>query len=512
MRTLSKTFLLAAAIGLFMPLTGEAALTSMREPLFKTTDDARARADAVDAELLSPGTYAEAKDNYDRADTTFERAGSVDIIRRYLTKAEAGFNKATEAATLAASALDAAIQARKDALEADAPTFDSGSWDDAEAAFSEATRRLERGSIGQAERHAEKAQSAYRAGELTAIKANYLSETRDYLAMAEKLKADRYAPKSLANARTLLDSAETELNNNRYDTDKPRSLAADAKHNALHAIYVSKLEHRIRNRETSLEDVLLEWEASIGRLGDALDTPVHFDYGEVTAIDALLASTQRLQTRETALARQLEDREAELATLNSQVGRMQTLLGGGNQTIEELEVLVAEQQRHMEQQALVRERFARIESLFDSRAATVLRQGDTVIIRMIGLNFDSGAARLKPEHLPLLTTLEMAIGEFPESSVVVEGHTDAFGSDSDNLELSQARADAVVRHLLGEVPISPANLSAMGFGEARPVANNETPDGRKRNRRIDVVITPRRAAAQTIAGAQLPDLMLTPAQ
>lgn len=512
MRTLLNTVLITWTALLLVPHTVEAALTSMREPLFKTTDEARSRADAADAALLAPTTYAQAKEDYDRADTTFERAGSVDSIRRYLSRAETAFNKATEAAELAATALDGAIQARRDALEADAPAFDAGAWDDGEADFAEATRRLERGSIKQAERYAGKAEAAYRAGELTAIKANYLSETREYLAMAEKLKAERYAPKSMSNARTLLESAETELNNNRYDTDRPRSLAADAKHNALHAIYVSKLEHRIRNRDASLEDVLLEWEAAITRLGDALDTPVHFDYGEAAAVDALLAATTRIQLRESALARQLEDRDAELVALNGQVSKMAELLGGGSQTIEELEVLLAAQQRQMEQQARIRERFTRVESLFDSRAATVLRQGDTVIIRMIGLNFDSGAATLKPEHQPLLTTLEQAISEFPESRVVVEGHTDAFGSDGDNLRLSQARADAVVQHLLGEVPISPADLNAMGFGETRPVANNETPEGRKRNRRIDVVIKPHWISSQALARVQLPDLMLTPAQ
>jgi len=511
MRTHLHTVLIVAAAVLLAPLA-DAALTSMREPLFKTTDDARTRAEAADAALLAPVTYAEAKDNYDRADSTFERAGSVDSIRRYLTKAEAGFNKATEAAELAATALDAAIQARKDALEAEAPKFDTQAWDDGEAAFAEATRRLERGSMKYAERYGSKAEASYRAGELTAIKANYLNETRDYIAMAEKLKAERYAPKSLTNARVLLESAETELNNNRYDTDKPRSLAADAKHNALHAIYVSKLEHRIRNREVSIEDVLLEWETSIDRLADALDTPVHFDYGEVAAIDTLLESMTRIQMRETSLAQQLEDKDSELLALNTQVEKMQELLGGGNQTIEQLEVLVAEQKQQAEQQARIRERFARVESLFDSNAATVMRQGDTIIIRMIGLNFDSGAATLKPEHYALLRTLEQAIGEFPESRVVVEGHTDSFGSDSDNLRLSQARADAVVHHLLGEVPISPANLNAMGFGESKPVANNETPEGRKRNRRIDVVIKPHWVAPQTVARVQMPDLMLTPAQ
>ena len=156
----------------------------------------------------------------------------------------------------------------------------------------------------------------------------------------------------------------------------------------------------------------------------------------------------------------------------------------------ELEVLLAEQKARLARQTRHRERFTAVESLFDPHQATVLRQGDTVIIRMIGLNFDSGASVLKPEHRELLTTLESAIAEFPESRVVVEGHTDAFGSDADNLGLSQARADAVVQHLLRTLPISPANLNAMGFGETRPVANNETAEGRKRNRRIDIVIKP----------------------
>jgi flagellar motor protein MotB len=60
----------------------------------------------------------------------------------------------------------------------------------------------------------------------------------------------------------------------------------------------------------------------------------------------------------------------------------------------------------------------------------------------------------------------------------------------ENLALSQARADSVVSYLLSHMPISPANLSSMGFGESRPAANNETAAGRTRNRRIDVVIYP----------------------
>ena len=177
------------------------------------------------------------------------------------------------------------------------------------------------------------------------------------------------------------------------------------------------------------------------------------------------------------------------------------LLGGGNQTIDELETLLERQARH-------RERFARVENLFQPQQAAVFRQHDTVIIRMIGLNFDSGAAQLKTEHFAMLQILEQAISEFPESQVIVEGHTDAFGSDAQNLELSRSRAKSVVQHLLASMPISPINLRSVGYGESRPVANNETAEGRKRNRRIDVVIQPSWVTQNSVASVQIDDMVL----
>ena len=537
MRQRIVTLVIAAL--LIAPVIAYAGLTSMRGPLFETTDDARAEADAMDAPLLAPVSYGEAVAYYERAEATFKRAGSIDSIRRNLTKAEARFNKAAEAAEIAAAALDAAIQARKDAYASEAPQYAADSWYRGETNFSEATRRLEQGSIKFAQRYATKAETAYREGELAAIKANYLSETKELIRQAEKLRATRYAPMSLNNARILLETAETELNSNRYDTDRPRLLALDAKHNALHAIYVSNLERNIRDRVTNLEAVLLEWEASMSKVGDVLDRPLYFDDGEKAAVDQLLAGVGELQREKQTLAQDLNDREAQVAALNAQVTRTQTmmaevaalqqerdlmdqnlddkdaqvvflnarlmkmqeLLGGGNQTIEELETLLEMQARH-------RERFARVETLFHPQQAAVFRQGDIVIIRMIGLNFDSGVAKLKSEHFSMLEILEQAISEFPESRVTVEGHTDAFGSDAENLGLSRSRAESVVQHLLTSMPISPINLHSVGYGESRPVANNETKEGRKRNRRIDIVIQPSWVTDNSVASIELDDLVL----
>jgi outer membrane protein OmpA-like peptidoglycan-associated protein len=526
---------------MLFPMFADAGMTSMRGPLFEHADAARDAAIASDAPLLAPVSYGEAMREYEKAESTFKRAGSIDWIRRYLGKAQERFDRARQAANLAAQALDTTIQARQDALSSEAPKYADDSWYSGEMSFAEATRRLERGSMKYAERYGKKAETAYRDAELQSIKANYLSETKELIKQAEKLRAAKYAPMSLNNARILLDTAESELTANRYDTDRPRLLALDAKHNALHAIYVAKLEKRVRDRSTNLEAILLEWEGSISRLGDELDLPVYFDQGEAQAVDALVAGIVELKQDKASLGQDLADREGQVAALTAQIDSMQTmmsevnaleqekalldqdlgdrdaqvtllnarlakmqeLLGGGNQTIDELETLLEQQARH-------RERFARVETLFESGQAEVFRQGDVVIIRMVGLNFDSGVAKLKSEHVALLDILQGAIAEFPESRVIVEGHTDAFGSDAQNQTLSQARAESVVSHLVETTAVSEMNVASVGYGESRPVANNETEQGRKRNRRIDVVIKPSWVTdeANTLASASVADDVL----
>ncbi|MDX1467588.1 MAG: OmpA family protein, partial [Halomonas sp.] len=66
-----------------------------------------------------------------------------------------------------------------------------------------------------------------------------------------------------------------------------------------------------------------------------------------------------------------------------------------------------------------------------------------------------------------------------------------FGGDELNQKLSQERADAVRQYLLANMSFDPARMDAIGYGETQPVASNETPEGRTRNRRIDVIIHPR---------------------
>jgi OOP family OmpA-OmpF porin len=86
--------------------------------------------------------------------------------------------------------------------------------------------------------------------------------------------------------------------------------------------------------------------------------------------------------------------------------------------------------------------------------------------------------------------VRQAIDVFPNSQAVIEGHTDSYGGDESNMALSRRRAEAVSGYLTNELGVPAFRLSAVGYGETRPIANNETAQGRERNRRIDVRIQP----------------------
>ncbi|HEB85054.1 MAG TPA: flagellar motor protein MotB [Bacteroidetes bacterium] len=106
--------------------------------------------------------------------------------------------------------------------------------------------------------------------------------------------------------------------------------------------------------------------------------------------------------------------------------------------------------------------------------------------------FESGQADLKPEFLSLLAEIAATIKAKPYSEVRVEGHTDNVPIHTSqfpsNWELSAARALAVTKYFVFRGGLDPKKLSAVGYGEYRPRATNATPNGRARNRRVEIYI------------------------
>lgn len=125
-----------------------------------------------------------------------------------------------------------------------------------------------------------------------------------------------------------------------------------------------------------------------------------------------------------------------------------------------------------------------------------------IVISLAGnLLFDSGKSDLKPRGMMLLDTLAERLRTMP-NEIRVEGHTDnipiATPLYPSNWELSSARATTVARYFVENDDIAPQRLIAAGMGEFRPVAENDTREGRARNRRVDLVVL----FPQTPGGAQ----------
>jgi len=137
---------------------------------------------------------------------------------------------------------------------------------------------------------------------------------------------------------------------------------------------------------------------------------------------------------------------------------------------------------------------------------------DKVIIRLMGEStFDSGKAEIRPELKPLIQRIGQILATEAKGDIIIAGHTDNVpvrgGPYQTNLKLSIARAATVAQFLLDQKIIDPRRVSTMGFGEYRPIADNSTAEGRRKNRRVEIIVgtIPRSRTAQTDPSTPWPD-------
>ena len=470
------------AMLLFSAAAGNAQ-DELRATFFKEADAAKAAADARDAELLAPRSYERGLKEYRDAESALQRGRNIETVRSNAADATAYFTTAADKAALAQTALAQVMKSRQDAANAKAPELSPEIWQRAQRKFGEAIRLLERGDLKGSKRRDIEATSLYRDAELIAIKAQYLSETRQLLADADRARVGRYAPITLGKAKQLLADAERELNENRYDTDLPRSLAQQANYEAKHAIYLSEVVRKVRDKDLTAEQLVLQWEQPLQAISGVADVVPNMEDGPDQLTDELVAYFENQRNELQALEQEKADNEVRIADMEEELRALDERLGGA--TAERAALI-----QRLEAQARVKQQFEQVEKMFTRDEARVFREGNNVILRLVGLNFDSGASQIRPENFDLLAKVEKAIDVFPRSELTIEGHTDSHGGDDLNQKLSQERAESVQQYMINAMRIPTYRLIATGYGETRPVASNETAAGRARNRRIDIVIRP----------------------
>ena len=196
-----------------------------------------------------------------------------------------------------------------------------------------------------------------------------------------------------------------------------------------------------------------------------------------------------------------ENLQAQISDLNSEKKRLLDTIEGLKKELKQEKLTV--QQKEKEVSELDKTRREIETSLKDQIAQKDIKleeiEGKLKVTFVDKILFDSGSVKVKPKGQEVLLKLADSFRDSEDEKIAVEGHTDNVQIGSalldrfpTNWELSTARATAVVRFLQEKGNIAPERLTASGFGFYRPVAENETPEGRKQNRRIEIILVPER--------------------
>ncbi|WP_038267970.1 OmpA family protein [Zhouia amylolytica] len=194
------------------------------------------------------------------------------------------------------------------------------------------------------------------------------------------------------------------------------------------------------------------------------------------------------------LLTQLEEKERVLAEEQARLEQLKSELDSRSQRVNELEGLIASKDAAMRQ---LKDAISKALLDFEGKGLTVEQRDGKVYVSMENkLLFQSGSWAVGSEGQRAVRQLASVLAQNPEINILIEGHTDNVpyrgnGSLDDNWDLSTKRATAIVRLLVKNTGIDPNNLTAAGRGEYAPVASNSTVDGKAKNRRIEVVLTPK---------------------
>lgn len=443
-----------------------------------------AQAKTERAELFAPRSYARATASLATLEKNIGKL-KPDRLQKQQAETQQDISSTQQVVAQTTMTLDTVIKAYDDAVAVGAPKTQGDAWVKAEQRFAQAVARVESNDLEGARSKGAEAEVLLREVELQAIKSTVLGEARELINAAQQAKVPEFAPRSFAVAQQQLALADQQIIRSRYALDEPVRLAAQASYEAKHAQYLAGLIGRAQSRDgvkqQLAEQQLLSIEEAIRQVVGELGVPASFAQGYEFVLQQALSKLQQQQQDLIDARQKVSDRDQQIAEMNAAIKQLESRLGGESEERQGLMKMLSAQQR-------LRDNINKVEGLFGADEGRVYRQANQLVMSLNAINFRSGKSTIEPASFPILAKVSEAIKLFPTASLIVEGHTDSAGSDSANLLLSQDRADAVRQYLISNLGVSAEKVSSVGYGESKPVANNETENGRARNRRIDVVM------------------------
>ena len=357
--------------------------------------------------------------------------------------------------------------------------------------------------------------AAYSSLELRALKEGKAAAAEAAINRARENEADEYAPETLKAAAEELKLVTSVLDADRTQTEKADAHAGKAIWLAEVAGEITKTAKMFEDGDYELEDILLWYHDQLELINAPFSSELPFNKPNQTVIHALRESIESLLKALDNTRSMLAESQERTSELKSEIdkqrkeyeAKLKELVDASSEQISKLRVskseelaeitqkyekeLSAEAQKRAEierREKEARKRFEDIDNMFNEEEANVYRKGNNVLIEVHGFDFPPGESEIQTKNFSLLDKLVNAINIFPESKVKVSGHTDSTGRNDMNLSLSIDRARSVSDFLVKLGKISPDRVESEGFGENKPVAKNDTKEGRARNRRIEVLI------------------------
>ena len=462
-----STVLLAAILGILLSactsqqvLTEESALQTF--PGLASLQQIIEQSDTTDIPLLAPESFGKATRQYAEALTLAQANDSKG--EKVAAKGLNSYAKAEVNAKKAQDVFEEVLLARQRAVNEGAAQYSPKSFKAADKSLLQLTQDLETGEEKRAKAGRAAVTQLYADVELATLKGSAVDRAKDTITKAKRNDADDYAPKTLKLAEEEMDLATNVLDADRSRKEKAEKHAKLALYHARHAIEITEIAKNFEASDFEYEDIVLWHEEQLSQAVAPVKPEISFDKPSKLVI---------------------KDIASDLAKLSADYKAMSAL------TLEKQTVLSetkAETEKERQMNQAIADKFSKIQTLFSSSEADVYRQIDNVLIRAHGFQFASGKSEIDAENFSLMNKIIAAINEFPNSQIMVSGHTDSRGEDALNMTLSQDRADKVAKFLTEIGGVAGDNVMAIGFGEDKPVANNETAEGRAANRRVEILI------------------------
>lgn len=416
--------------------------------LDKGLKDARAQG----ADYLAPEGYKAATAQLDLA-LSEAASGRTDSANRAAQTGLNGLPKVNRDVVQSKDLLREVLAARTRAMKAGAETLYSKDSADLEGDLVTTTALVERGRLEDVKKRRPKLIAGYEQLELMSLKEGMVDTAKATLENAKQNGAPKYAPKTYKLAEEEMALALNVLDADRTKTEKANVHATKANWLALRSIAITEMIRDFDRRDYSREDVVLWYQEQLSEIGEPMGKDLPFDSPNRDVVMGMQTSVKDLikQRDDTAVARSQYEQELSLT----------------------------EDQKNA---------ISNVEAMFASFEANVYQQRKNVLISAHGLRFPTGGSELEADNFVLLNKINKAIDTFPNSTIRVSGHTDSTGSDPVNLKLSEERARKVALFLTEVGGISANRISVAGYGESRPVASNETVQGRSANRRVEILI------------------------